>query len=253
MRPLIGITINEEPEGKGRKFPTPFSFDFIKRQYFHLIESFGGSPVLIPCLKEHRLAKELTSHLAGLLLSGGIDLHPKYYRQRKAKEVGRVGSFRDRLEIELVRQARKREVPIFAICRGMQILNVALGGTLYQDLSLCPSPTLTHYSKGQVDYNLYHKIEVEKNSLLRSILSQSNLEVNSSHHQAVHRLGKELQVVAQAPDGIIEGIESSGEGFILGVQWHPEAMPRRQSTRRLFKAFVVASERFAECRKKATC
>ena len=246
MRPLIGITVNEEPEGQERKFPTPFSFDFIKRQYFQLVESSGGFPVLIPCLKDHRLARELASQLAGLLLSGGIDLHPRYYRQRKVENVGRVGSFRDRLEIELIREAMKKGVPIFAICRGMQILNVALGGSLYQDLSLCLSPTLTHYRKGQLDYGLYHKIEVEADSLLRSVLGQSNLEVNSSHHQVVNRLGKDLKAVARAPDGIIEGIESSGDSFTLGVQWHPEAMPRRESTRRLFKAFVAAAEKFAK-------
>jgi putative glutamine amidotransferase len=250
MRPLIGITISEEPEGPERKFPTPFAFDFIKRQYFQLVESSGGFPVLIPCLKDHRLARELASQLAGLLLSGGIDLDPRYYRQRKVGNVGRVGSFRDRLEIELIGEAMKKGVPIFAICRGMQILNVALGGSLYQDLSLCPSPSLTHYRKGQLDYRLHHRIEIEARSLLRSVLGQSNLEVNSSHHQVVNRLGKGLRVVARAPDGIIEAMESGGDSFILGVQWHPEAMPRRESTKRLFKAFVAAAERFAKCGKE---
>ncbi|MFQ5869833.1 MAG: gamma-glutamyl-gamma-aminobutyrate hydrolase family protein [Candidatus Zixiibacteriota bacterium] len=250
MRPLIGITINEEPEGQRRRFPTPFSFDFVKRQYFELVESSGGSPVLIPGLKDHRLAKELVSQLAGLLLSGGIDLHPKYYRQRKVENVGRVASFRDRLEIELIGEAMKRKLPTFAICRGMQVLNVALGGTLYQDLSLYPSRTLRHHQRGHVDYNLYHRVEVDRGSHLRRILGQSSLKVNSSHHQVVNRLGKDLKAVARAPDGVIEGIESSGDSFTLGVQWHPEAMPRRESTRRLFKAFVAAAERFAKCGKE---
>jgi putative glutamine amidotransferase len=252
VRPLIGITVNEEPGEKDRKQPTPFPFDFIKRQYYELVEISGGLPVLLPCLEDHRLAKDLLRDLDGLLLTGGIDLDPKCYRQRKIDNTGRVGRYRDRLEIEMVGRAIETEVPIFTICRGLQLLNVALGGNLHQDLSKCPYQTIPHYERGRVDYRLYHQVRIERDSLLERILREESLKVNTSHHQVVNRLGRNLRVVARAPDGVIEGLELVGGGFVLGVQWHPEAMPRSGSTRRLFQAFVDAAREHARCRRKGS-
>jgi putative glutamine amidotransferase len=252
VRPLIGITINEEPGEKDRKQPTPFPFDFIKRQYYELVELSGGLPMLLPCLGDYGLAKEMVRELDGLLLTGGIDLDPKCYRQRKVDETGRVGRYRDRLEIELVRRAIKTELPVFAICRGFQLLNVALGGDLHQDLSKCPYQTIPHYERGRVDYRLYHQVRIEADSLLERILGKRNLRVNTSHHQVVNKLGRNLRVVARAPDGVIEGLELVTGGFVLGVQWHPEAMPRSGSTRRLFQGFLDAAREYTKCRRKGS-
>lgn len=222
--------------------------------YVKGVSEAGGVPVVLPPSLSLRAAEALLDGVDGLLLSGGPDLEPGYYGERPIPELGTTIPEWDALEMALLRLALERGMPIFGICRGMQMLNVALGGTLYQDmLSQLGADFLNHWQttpKSQVT----HEVEVLDDSYLAKITDRQTVEVNSYHHQGIKGLADTLTVAARSVDGVIEAIESRdfSERWLVGVQWHPEGMRDTASGHRnLFEAYVCAAERHASHRAAA--
>jgi putative glutamine amidotransferase len=186
----------------------------------------------------------------GLLLTGGDDVAPTRYGEEKHPAVRLVAPERDEFEISLVHEARKRELPIFAICRGVQVLNVAGGGSLVQDIPTQVTGALEHKQTvpPHQPFDLAHEVWLEKDSLLAKLMRErlsdtDACEVNSRHHQSVKNLASGFLVSATAPDGVVEAIEDPASGFCLGVQWHPENFWRTGEFRPLFEGFVEAAGR----------
>jgi putative glutamine amidotransferase len=222
--------------------------------YVEGVSEAGGVPVVLSPSLSLRAAEMLLDGLDGLLLSGGPDLDPGYYGEEPIPELGTTIPEWDALEIALLRLALERGMPIFGICRGMQILNVALGGTLYQDVpSQLGADVLNHWQttpKCQVA----HEVEVLDDSYLAEITDRQTVEVNSYHHQGIKGLADAITVAAHSADGVIEALESRdfSERWLVGVQWHPEGMRDIESGHlNLFKAHVCAAERHASRRTAA--
>lgn len=238
-RPLIGvttsITVGKEPERA-----------YVNSAYLAAVQEAGGVPIPLPPQLGDQSLLELADRLDGLLLTGGGDLDPAAFGEPPHPTLYEVVSARDTLEITLVRRFMEARRPILAICRGIQVLNVALGGSLYQDVASDPGTEIAHQQSGPRDQPA-HPVKVVPGSLLERVLGSEELEVNSMHHQGVKALGRGLLPVAFAPDAIIEGVELDDPDlshFVLGVQWHPEELVARDPTaRRLFRAFVDASRK----------
>ena len=230
--PLIGvtssITIGTVPERAA-----------VNSTYLHAVQQAGGVPVVLPPQLSAASLERLARGLDGLLLTGGGDVDPTLFGEAPHPAVYDVAPARDTLELSAVRFALERRLPILAICRGVQLLNVALGGTLFQDVASDPGTELRHGQQEPRDQPS-HKVQVQAGSCLAETLGTDELEVNSMHHQAVKALGRGLAAVAWAPDQIIEGVELTDTGrLVLGVQWHPEALvAHSEPARRLFAALV---------------
>ncbi len=213
--------------------------------YLDAVAAAGGAPILLT--PQADLAP--LASVDGILLAGGLDVHPNlYYQEIDARVAGTVeiDGERDRLEILVVGAALARDLPVFGICRGHQTLNVALGGTLVQDLSLRGIDVLAHYQKRRhpepPESEPVHHVRIAPDSRLASILGVEEVAVNSFHHQVVDRPAPGLRVVGTAEDGVIEALEATDGRFLLSVQWHPERMARtdeRQAA--LFAAFIEAA------------
>ncbi len=182
------------------------------------------------------------ARLDGLLLAGGVDVDPSLYGEPPHARLGRVERDRDDLELALTREAAARGVPILGVCRGAQVLGVAFGGKLHQDL---PSDLGTRVHAAEGDAAARHRVRLAAGSRLRGILETDEVEVNSFHHQAISVVASGLRAVAWSEEGVIEGVESEPGGFLIGVQWHPEQMSESEPARRLFAAFVKAAETYA--------
>lgn len=231
MRPAVGITI-------ARDSPRQASFR-LHRDYVRSVERAGGLPlVLVPGLPTD--APELLARLDALVLSGGVDVDPALYGAEPHPKLGPLVRERDEFELALVREALARDLPLLAICRGHQVLNVACGGTLVQDIPSVLPGAGAHDKRGRPDRRV-HVVTLQPGTRLRAVLARDQVQVNSFHHQAIDRLGTGLHVNALAPDGLIEGVELPERRFALGVQWHPEAFwRRRDGFQPLFEALVRA-------------
>jgi putative glutamine amidotransferase len=230
-RPLVGITISysKNPE-----------FFTLRDDYVRAVEKAGGLPVVLaPGWPAD--AAELLSRLDGLLLTGGADMDPVLYGQEAHETVTRVIPERDAFEIALCREALRRDQPLLAICRGHQVLNVATGGTLIQDIPSEVSGAFDH-DPDRERWETAHEVRILPRTRLREILGAETIAVNSFHHQAVRDLGEGLVVsAASTVDGVIEGIEAPGRRLAVGVQWHPEAFwDRPPDFQPLFEALVKA-------------
>jgi putative glutamine amidotransferase len=205
--------------------------------------------LLTPAHAEESIAR-LVQSAHGLMLTGGEDVDPACYGQQPVPECGVPNPARDRMEMKALRAARARGMPILAICRGVQLLNVALGGTLYQDIPSQLGGDLLHEQLAPVDRR-WHHATVERGSGLEQIFGARELFINSFHHQAIDRLGKGLRVTAVAEDGVVEAVEGTDGGWLYGVQWHPErgeaelAHDARDPDKRLLWSFAQAARRFA--------
>ncbi len=231
LHPLIGIPI-------GSALPSHYY-----QAYMDAVQQAGGTPHLISPDLDQEALDALVACLDGILLAGGEDVDPVLYGQEPHPALGRVDRVRDDLELPLARLALDRGLPILGICRGIQVLNVATGGTLYQDLPSQRPGSLAHgcFQPHFPPDHLAHEVALVSGSLLARILGQEVLPVNSRHHQGVDRLGDGWQAVAHAPDGLVEAIEAPGHPFALGVQWHPENLLRLPAHGlRLFTALVAA-------------
>jgi putative glutamine amidotransferase len=208
--------------------------------YMKGIEEAGGIPVMLPLTTDSEVISKLAETFDGFLFTGGQDVDPALYGEEKKALCGAACAERDKLETELFRQVVELDKPAFGICRGIQMMNVALGGTLYQDIPSEMTTELQHSQKPPYDVPV-HSVIIEPGTLLHHIVQADTLRVNSYHHQGIKRLSDQLIPVAQAEDGLIEGVVLPGRRFILGVQWHPEYMYESDTySLRLFQAFVQA-------------
>ena len=216
--------------------------------YVRGVSEAGAVSVAIPPTLNFRTAEALLDGLDGLLLSGGPDLDPGYYGEEPIPELGTTIPEWDALEMALLRLALKRRMPIFGICRGMQILNVALGGTLYQDMPSQFGANVINHWQMTPKCQFTHDVEVQDDSYLAEITDRQTVEVNSYHHQGIKDLADTLTAAARSADGVIEALETRefSEHWLVGVQWHPEGMCDSGSGHRnLFEAHVCAAERYA--------
>lgn len=211
--------------------------------YVHAIYRAGGVPLIIPPMLADADWASLLARLDGLLLSGGEDIHPRHYGQAPETWLGGVDEARDASELGLVHAALAERMPLLAICRGHQALNVALGGVLYQDLATQFPGALDHaYLVSRSLEQNVHAVTLEADSALARILSGVAFSVNSAHHQSIQTAGAGLRIVAHAPDGVVEAVELPDYPFCMGVQWHPEALVRRDPEMLpLFTALVDAA------------
>ena len=206
------------------------------------ILAVGGRPYLLPSALPLESIPEVMSEFDGLFISGGGDIHPDYFAGEMHPSVAGVDRERDEFELAICRQAVAMDKPVFGICRGQQVLNVAMGGNLVVDIpSEMPHASQHQWWPNYQRSRLSHSVQVEKDSLLAGIMGGTEFEVNSLHHQSVKDLGEGLKITALAPDGVIEALEMPGKRFVVSVQWHPEWLPDSEPNRRIFKAFVEAS------------
>jgi len=210
----------------------------LNEAYVNAVRAAGLVPLVLPPIDPSELDTVLDA-VDGVLLTGGEDVDPAKYGQQARAEVEAVHARRDACEIALARKARERRLPMLAICRGIQVVNVAFGGTLIQDIP-AQHPSDINHDQSKERTRRLHDVRVEKNSRLAKALDATELAVNSSHHQAVDRVASGLKVSARAPDGIIEGMESDDDWWVLAVQWHPEELvdDSKHWDRGLFKAFA---------------
>jgi putative glutamine amidotransferase len=241
-KPLIGLTMENSPAADQRPFEKALDVYYINNTYIRMMEKVDCVHVLLPTLKDLSMVTSVIDSIDGLLIPGGFDVFPEAYGEKPIDGKWKIDVPRTHYEIALIKEAIKQGKPILGICRGCQVLNVALGGSLFQDLPLQAPSSIQHSSPNKPQWS-YHGIRIEKDSLLFSILGEDRLSVNSSHHQAIRNLAPGLRVVAEADDGIIEAIESDANTFMLGVQWHPEAMNDQSSSILLLQAFIESCVR----------
>lgn len=236
MLPVIGVTASVSDDR--------LSFQQ-KRMYCEAISACGGLPLILPPQEDVSRASQVLSLLDGLLLAGGDDIDPAYYDEKTLPECGLITPIRDIWEMPLCQEALHRHLPLLGICRGLQVLNVALGGSLVQDLpSQCPDSPISH-QQTQPPEVATHPVRVDAQSRFARIVGAESLMTNSHHHQAVKQLAPGLTATAWAQDGVIEGVEKIDEPFCVAVQWHPERLwsqPDGLPHRALFAALVDAAK-----------
>ncbi|NLY89858.1 MAG: gamma-glutamyl-gamma-aminobutyrate hydrolase family protein [Firmicutes bacterium] len=231
MRPVIGITCRRVPGAGVDEYR-------LAVPYITAVEKAGGIPLLLPALTVRERLPAAVCH--GFLFSGGGDPDPRFYGEEGLFPLDSVDRHRDAWEIFLVEQALRYAVPVFGICRGLQIINVALGGSLYQDL---PAQLRVSHRQDAPAEKVSHRVWVEEGTLLARILKRKRIWTNSLHHQAVKKPAPGLIIAARSGDGVVEALEAKKGPFLLAVQWHPERL-HSPGARRLFRAFITcAAER----------
>jgi putative glutamine amidotransferase len=233
---------NVEPTPQGEP-PDPRKEMALGLTYLKAIEAAGGLPLVIPPMPAAAIIP-LVDRLHGLCLSGGPDLDPALYGAAPHPELGPTEPDLDRFELDLAREAHGRDLPILAICRGAQLLNVATGGTLFQHVPDETDGTIEHRQTAAADA-VTHLVDLAGASVTAAVIGATEVPVNSFHHQAVDRLGRGLLAVGWSPDGLVEAIEAPAKSFVVGVQWHAECLAERPEQQRLFGGFVEASQRYA--------
>ena len=232
MAPTIGITFTS-PNIRSNA------------DYIHAIKKFGGIPYpLYP-----GVLQDNSANIRGLLLTGGPDIDPRHYNEKKHRKTQTPCRSRDELECSLFKWSMEENLPVFGICRGIQIMSVAMGGSLFQDIPCQFTDPLCHGKKHETKEDSEHKIEIETNSLLIDLIGKNIDVVNSAHHQAVKETGRGFIVTAKSADGVIEAIENENPSkwFLLGVQYHPERMLKNPNLEKhaakLFTAFIEAASK----------
>lgn len=228
-KPLIGITAAHCTE-ELKTFPRHYYVESVKRA--------GGIPIILPPVRTAEEASEVLDCIHGLLLTGGGDISPTYLGEYPRRGIGECFPERDWSEILLTQLAIKRNLPVLGICRGIQVLAVAAGGKIYQDIPNQHPRAMEHSQTAPRQY-AWHDVEI-LDSRLHRLLREKKIGVNSLHHQAVSEVPHGFVQNALASDGIIEGIEKQGAGFCIGVQWHPESMETESHSLALFKGFIEA-------------
>lgn len=234
-KPLIGVT----PWYDYKK-----SLTYIKKGYLEGILKAGGLPILIPAAADDTVLEEFIDRCDGFLVSGGPDVDAKYYGEDNMPYNGDISPYRDYIEIFIAKKAVEYNKPIFGICRGIQVINVAMGGTLYQDIgSQVKDREVIKHSQAAPRWYPTHDILIEKGSKVWQSFKGDCVGVNSFHHQAVRDAAPGFVVTSRAPDGIIESIEHCSHRFAVGVQWHPELMWEEDAAHlKLFEDFVMAAK-----------
>ena len=254
-RPTIGIptqtlqSIDGIPEGLPQSW-------VMNQRYFLAATAVGAVPWMIPLLADDPdTMRCIYEQLDGVFIAGGVDMDPSSYGAEQHPLCGRIDPARDRVELMLARWAMEEGKPTLGVCRGMQVINVAAGGTLIQDLAAeCPGADKHDYfpNAGFARDYLAHEVRVVEGTRLRRILGAETVRVNSMHHQGVRQMGDGLVASAWAPDGVLEALEGTGESFLVGAQWHPEMLSDTDPpTRRLFEEFVEAAAEWRRSRAMA--
>lgn len=236
-RPLIGISGGILRHGDG-----PFAGyrrSYVNHDYIRSVTRAGGVPIILPCQGDDEAAREALSYCDGLILSGGVDIYSPNYDQDALPEIGEMSPERDHFDFLLLEEAESREIPILAICRGHQVVNVFHGGSLFQDLKYDKNSSLSHAAKQRPDLGV-HTITIDEDSLLAHIIGGTEFLTNSFHHQTVDRVGDGLQVIATAKDGTVEAMEGTDYPWLLTTQFHPEMMSIRSPEARLIFDALVA-------------
>ena len=243
-RPLIGVTtqtlhaIDGIPEGLPQSV-------VMNQRYYQAAAMAGAAPVLIPLLDDIEALRAVYERMDGVLIPGGVDIDPAAFGERPHDKLGRIDPARDRVEIQLAKWAVEDEKPILGLCRGLQVINVALGGTLYQDLEAEYPNAIKHDYFPNYGFDrdyLAHDVALAPGSRLEHALASQRIAVNSMHHQGIKVLAGALAPSAIAPDGLIEAVESTDDNFVVGVQWHPEVFESNDpNTEHLFSAFLAAA------------
>jgi putative glutamine amidotransferase len=236
---IIGITCDQDAGLRERSFAPGISSHFLMDDYIRAVEKRGALPLLLPVSSRKKCVEEMVELIDGLLLIGSqSDVDPSSFGREPHQRLGRINPARTRFEIELVKAAIKKEKSVLGICGGMQAINVALGGSLIQDIPSQVKGAIQHSQRGD-PAPPFHTVKVEKGTMLNSIIGKERIRVNSTHHQAVERLARGLIRNAWAEDGITEGIEKPDHRFCLGVQWHPERVADKDANAsNIFKAFI---------------
>ncbi|MBA3927908.1 gamma-glutamyl-gamma-aminobutyrate hydrolase family protein [Listeria rustica] len=213
---------------------------YVGGDYVSVVAKNGAAPFVIP-VTDKRLVTTFVDQIDGLILSGGQDVSPTLYGAKPQAELGVTSIIRDEFELALLKETLAQKKPVLAVCRGAQLLNIALGGTLHQDTSYIATSSLPHMQQDCATRTT-HGIQIEKGSKLAKILGNT-AQVNSFHHQAINIVGTGLKITATAPDGVVEAVEMEGAPFVVGVQWHPELIAETDaSMQRLFQEFVRNAE-----------
>ena len=238
MKPVIGMNsgVPISDEG-GHRY-------VLGGNYTNAILKAGGIPVILPATQEPEVMEEYFRFINGLLLVGGPDIDPKIYGDsEKLATVSVASPLRLDFDLSIARLALEKNLPVMGVCMGCQVLNVASGGTLYQDIEQqAPTHKVRHYRK-IAPYYLFHRITIAQDSLLFQIVGKETMEVNSAHHQSVKDPGRDFKITAYSEDGIVECIENPGHPFALGIQWHAEAIHDRPEQLSLFCALVSAASK----------
>ena len=251
IRPLIGVTtqtlqaIDNIPEG------LPHSW-VMNERYVSALCAVGAAPMLVPLIDDVAALRALYDRMDGVFIPGGVDMNPSSYGCERDELCGRTDDARDRVELQLTEWARSEGKPLLGVCRGMQVLNVQAGGSLYQDCTAYYPNSIRHDyypTAGFARDYLAHAVDVRPGTRLHALVGSDSIRINSMHHQGIDRLGTGLSVSATSSDGLAEAIEADGEAFVVGVQWHPEMLIESDAgARALFSSFVDASSKFSESR-----
>ncbi|AGT44038.1 gamma-glutamyl-gamma-aminobutyrate hydrolase family protein [Treponema pedis] len=236
-KPFIGITGSCLYE-KTQDLFIGYERMYTNTDYVNAVIAAGGVPVILPIIENKEDIKIQAENMDGIIIMGGYDVSPVFFNEEPLSCLGEVLPKRDIYEIELIKTAKEIQKPIFGICRGLQILNVAFGGSLYQDISSVKREIqIQHNQKARPDIRT-HSIQTKEKSLMRKLFGKTDT-VNSYHHMAIKDVAKDFIATAWAPDGIIEAMEYSGNGYIIGVQFHPEMLARtHKPSLDLFKEFI---------------
>lgn len=216
LKPIIGLTSQYE-HLVGRKMIK------MNNTYVNAVVESGGVPIVLPIIKSMSDVERYLDLVDGLIFTGGGDVSPIYFGEEPIKEVDSICLSRDKMELELFIKAYDRKIPILGICRGLQVINIALGGTLYQDIPAQLPNAIGHMCSYNINQG-YHTINIVEDSLFHSIFKTDKIIVNSQHHQSIRDLGRDLKVTSTTIDGVIESIESTNDKWLLGTQFHPEVM-----------------------------
>lgn len=235
MKPLIGITTNQSTNSHG--FPTIM----LMQAYVNAVIQAGGVPVLVPSLIADDGWDAVYARLDGILFSGGGDIGLEHSPGEPHPRIDDVDLARDSVELKMVRAAASDGKPFLGICRGSQVMNVALGGTLYTHIPDQLPNALDHSYPGNMRTVLVHEVKLEEGTHTADIFAEPILKVNSLHHQGLREIASSLRVSAYAPDGLVEAIELPDHPFGIAVQWHPEWLMDQGPTRKLFRKFVEAA------------
>ena len=228
-KPIIGVTSHVELDYKHT----------LSNDYIQAVIQAGGIPVILPIGIDEDVS-QIASSIDALLLTGGGDIDPTLFGEEPHPKLGTISPGRDQLEPAIIKEMLDADKPILAICRGIQILNIALGGDMYQDIYSQHENELLQHSQKATRYHLAHYVKAKEGSLLASVAGTDEFKVNTYHHQSVRHVPYPLEVCGVASDGIIEAIESKGHSFVLGVQWHPEGLAVNGDSiaKRIFTRFV---------------
>lgn len=220
MKPIIGISTSFLTMENGMM--PGLDRVYVNHDYIKAVEKAGGIPLMLPPITNEEDIKSQCDLCDGFIFSGGVDINPIYYEEDPHIKLGATNSELDKYQLALCKLIVEKNKPLLGICRGHQILNVALGGTLFQDLNALSYVAFNHVQKSK-RYEASHKVSLRENSILSEIFGKE-IFVNSYHHQSVAKLGRDLEIIATSNDDIVESIQLKNKKFILGVQWHPEML-----------------------------